>query len=67
MKGTEARSALEDQTVESLPPEREDTQATHEDSVKWHDILATMTSPLTLSLDPTPFSREECFSGPKRN
>ena len=67
MKWTETRSVLEKQSVESLPPEREEQQATHEENVKGHDTLATITSPLKLLLDPIPVLRAERFSGPERD
>jgi len=60
------QNAFEGQTIESLLPEWEDQQPTHEESVKGHDTLETTTSPLPSSLDPTPASRDERFSGPKR-
>jgi len=64
MKGTKTQSALEEPTVESSPPEREDAPPTREESVKGHDTLANTTS----SLDPTPaVSRDERFSGPERD
>ena len=52
VKWTETRSVLKDnKTVERLLLERENTQATHEESVKGHDTLAN-SSPLKSSLDP---------------
>jgi len=35
--------------------------------VKGHDTLANMTSPLTLSHDPLPVSRDELLSGPEQH
>ena len=68
MKGTENQSVLEEPTVESLPSKREDSQPTREESVKGHDTIATTTSPLPSSLDPTPaVSRDERLSGPERD
>jgi len=60
MKWTETRSVLEDQVVERLPPELEDQQAIHEESLKGQDTWATMTSP------PIPISRDERISEPER-
>jgi len=48
-------------TFESLPPERDDQQATHEESVKGRDTWATMTAP------PIHVSRDERISGPERD
>jgi len=62
---TKIRSVLEDKPVERLLLDREDTHALHEESVKGHDTLANVPSPLKTSLDPIPFSRDERFSGPK--
>ena len=64
VKWTKTRSVLQEQNVESLPAEREDRQTTHEESVKGHDTLATMTSPFKSSGPErdqlaTPWAQEE--------
>jgi len=47
--------------------EREDTQAQRKESVKGHDTLANIASPLKSSLHPIPVSRDDRLSGPERD